>query len=120
MIEQAVSPLRRRMIEDMTIRQFTSKIQHDYVRAVRAFAVFLGHSPDMATTEDLRRYQLHMASRGVAPTSGNRPLSMLFRGHRRCYSTHERTRMSRLSGECRLNSPSLTTSLIAVPLGGLA
>lgn len=57
-----VSPLRQRMIEDMTIRQFGEHTQRDYVRQVRAFTAFLGCSPDRAEPEDLRRYQLHLAS----------------------------------------------------------
>ena len=57
-----VSPLRQRMIEDMTIRQFGEHTQRDYVRQVRAFTAFLGLPPDRAEPEDLRRYQLHLAS----------------------------------------------------------
>ena len=49
MTDEAVSPLRRRMIEDMTIRQFAPKTQHDYVQRVTDFAAFLGRSPDTAT-----------------------------------------------------------------------
>ncbi len=65
MSTEAVSPLRRRMIEDMTIRQFGEHTQRDYVRQVREFTAFLGRSPDLAEPEDLRRYQLHMASLGA-------------------------------------------------------
>ncbi|WP_225118101.1 hypothetical protein [Bradyrhizobium sp. BRP22] len=46
MTDEAVSPLRRRMIEDMTIRKFAPKTQHDYVQRVKNFAAFLGRSPD--------------------------------------------------------------------------
>jgi integrase/recombinase XerD len=46
MTEQAISPLRRRMIEDMTIRKFAQKTQHDYVRRVKEFASYLKRSPD--------------------------------------------------------------------------
>ena len=46
MTEPAVSPLRQRMIEDMTIRRFCAHTQRDYVRQVRAFTAFLGRSPD--------------------------------------------------------------------------
>ena len=65
MISEAVSPLRRRMIEDMPIRQFGGKTKSDYIRQVREFAVFFGRSPDRAEPEDLRRYQLHLASLGA-------------------------------------------------------
>ncbi|MGO4741722.1 tyrosine-type recombinase/integrase [Bosea sp. 2KB_26] len=61
-----VSPLRQRMIEDMTIRQFGEHTQRDYVRQVRAFTAFLGLPPDRAEPEDLRRYQLHLASLGAS------------------------------------------------------
>ena len=60
-----VSPLRRRMIEDMTIRKFAPRTQEGYIRAVKNFSAFLGASPDKASFEDLRRYQLHLASSGV-------------------------------------------------------
>ena len=52
-----VSAPRERMIEDMRVRGFTEKTRSDYVRNVRAFAAFIGRSPDTATTEDLRRFQ---------------------------------------------------------------
>src|ERR1700683_3578319 len=69
MTDKAISPLRQRMIEDMTIRKFTPKTQHDYVQRVKQFAAFLRRSPDTASFEDVRRYQLHLAaSVGGAPT----------------------------------------------------
>ncbi len=68
MSEKPISPLRQRMIDDMTARRFKEKVQKDYVRHVRTFAAFLGRSPDTATSEDLRR-QLHMAKQQIgAPT----------------------------------------------------
>ena len=66
MSHDAISPLRRRMIEDMTIRQFGEKTRRDYIRQVRAFTAFLGRSPYGAEPEDLRRYQLHLASLGAS------------------------------------------------------
>ncbi len=57
MTEQTISPLRRRMIEDMEIRGFSPQTQGSYLRVVRDFAVFMRYSPDKAGTEDLRRYQ---------------------------------------------------------------
>ena len=62
----AISPLRQRMIEDMIVRQFGEHTKCDYIRQVREFTVFLGRSPDQAEPEDLRRYQLHMASLGAS------------------------------------------------------
>ena len=72
-----VSPLRQRMIEDMTIRQLGEKTQAGYVRVVRDFAAFLGRSPDQAEPEDLRRYQLHLASQGAAAGKMNAAVSAL-------------------------------------------
>ena len=66
MSPEAISPLRQRMIEDMSIRQFGEKTRRDYLRQVREFAAFLGRSPDRAEPEDLRRYQLHLASLGAS------------------------------------------------------
>jgi site-specific recombinase XerD len=77
MTEQAMSPLRRRMIEDMTIRKFAPKTQHDYVQRVKNFAAFLGRSPDTATFEDVRRYQLHLATSGVGVASRNQTVATL-------------------------------------------
>jgi site-specific recombinase XerD len=77
MTEQTISPLRRRMIEDMTIRQFAPRTQAFYIRTVYNFTVFLGRAPDRATAEDLRRYQLHLASTGSSPTSINRAVTAL-------------------------------------------
>ena len=65
------SPLRRRMIEDMCVRKFGEKTQHDYIRHVEQFAKFLGRSPATATGEDLRRYQVHQTESGVQPPTVN-------------------------------------------------
>jgi integrase/recombinase XerD len=66
MSPDAISPLRRQMLEDMTIRRVGAHTQRDYVRQVREFTAFLGLSPDRAEPEDLRRYQLHLASLGAS------------------------------------------------------
>ena len=66
-----ISPLRRRMIEDMTVRGFVEKTQSDYIRHVKNFTVFLGGSPDTAEGEDLRRFQLHQREQGVQPPTMN-------------------------------------------------
>ncbi len=77
MTDSTISLLRRRMIDDMTIRGFASKTQKGYTGVVGDFAVFLGRSPDRASSEDLRRYQLHMRSAGVSATSMNAAVSAL-------------------------------------------
>jgi integrase/recombinase XerD len=71
MTEKAISPLRRRLIEDMTIRRLRPRTQHDYIRRVKSFADFLGRSPDKATAEDVRRYQLRLASTGATVPTVN-------------------------------------------------
>ena len=77
MTDRTISLLRRRMIEDMTVRGFTASTQQGYIRAVRDFTAFLGRLPDRADAEDLRRYQLHMRSRGASATSMNAAVSAL-------------------------------------------
>jgi len=77
MTDAAMSPLRRRMIEDMTIRKFAPKTQHDYVQRIKNFTAFLGRSPDTASFEDVRRYQLHLATSGAAAPTLNQSLSTL-------------------------------------------
>jgi site-specific recombinase XerD len=77
MTDKAISPLRRRMIEDMTARHFAEKVQKDYIRHVKNFAAFLGRSPDAATSEDLRLFQLHMTKTHVSPPSINAAVAAL-------------------------------------------
>jgi len=71
MSDKPISELRRRMIEDMTIRGFTTDTQRDYIRHVTNFTAFLGRAPNTATAEDIRRYQLHQTESGVAPPTIN-------------------------------------------------
>jgi hypothetical protein len=75
MTDEATSPLRQRMIEDMTIRKLTPKTQQDYVQRVKHFTAFLRRSPDTASFEDVRRYQLHLAASG-AGESGHSQCSL--------------------------------------------
>jgi len=77
MTDEAMSPLRRRMIEDMTIRKFAPKTQHDYVQRVKNFAAFLGRSPDTASFEDVRRYQFDLATRGAGVPTLNQSVATL-------------------------------------------
>ena len=60
MTQEKVSPLRERMMEDMRIRGMGDKSQKAHIRALKDFTAFLGRSPDTATPDDLRAYQLHM------------------------------------------------------------
>ena len=77
MTDAPVSPLRRRMIEDMTIRKFAPRTQEGYIRAVRSFSAFLRASPDTASFEDVRRYQLHLVSSGAGVPTINHTLTAL-------------------------------------------
>jgi integrase/recombinase XerD len=70
MTDEPLSPLRRRMIKDMTVRSFDPHTQSGYIRAVKKLAAFLGRSPDTADAEDLR------VSRSIcARPACRRPLS---------------------------------------------
>ena len=72
-----ITPLRQRMLEDMHLRKLEAKTQTSYVRAVRKLAVFLGRSPDTATAEDLRRFQLHLVDHGTSPITLNATITGL-------------------------------------------
>jgi len=74
---QGISPLRQRMLDDMRMRKLSAKTQSSYIRAVRHFAGFLGRSPDTASAEDLRRYQLHCVDRGISPITLNATITGL-------------------------------------------
>ena len=67
MSEKPISDLRRRMIEDMTIRGFTQATQRDYIRSVKSLAGFIGRSPDTATPDEIRAYQLRLREDGASP-----------------------------------------------------
>jgi len=73
----SVSPLRRRMLDDMAMRGLREETQRNYVMFVRSFAAFLGRSPDTATAEDVRRFQNHQADSGVQPPTVNCSVSAL-------------------------------------------
>jgi len=77
MTNPTISPLRQRMIDDMTVRGFTPCTQRGYLLAVRNFTAFLGRPPDRSDTEDLRRYQLHMRTSGASATTMNAAVSAL-------------------------------------------
>jgi integrase/recombinase XerD len=77
MTEKAISPLRRRLIEDMAIRRLDPKTQQQYVRHVKKFADFVGRSAEKATPEDVRRYQVWLASIGTTAGTVNAGASAL-------------------------------------------
>ena len=73
----AVTPLRHRMIEDMNGRKLSAGTQRGHIRSCKRFAAFLNRSPDTATTEDIRRFQLHLAEAGVSICNRNRIMTGL-------------------------------------------
>jgi integrase/recombinase XerD len=77
MHDQPISPLRQRMLDAMAVRNFSDKTRHDYIRHIKSFASFLGRSPDTASADDLRRFQLHQRQNGVQPSSMNSAVSAL-------------------------------------------
>jgi integrase/recombinase XerD len=72
-----ISPLRRRMIEDMTVRNLSPATQRSYIHAVKKFSEFFERSPAMLSTEDVRAYQLHLVSKGAAWASLNQAVCAL-------------------------------------------
>jgi site-specific recombinase XerD len=76
MTEQ-MTPLRRRMIDDMAIRNLSPATQRAYVRAVKNFSQFFRRSPDKLTFDDVRTYQLHLVSRALQATTINQIMSAL-------------------------------------------
>ena len=66
MTTNTVSPLRQRMIEDMNARKLCAGTQRGHIRSCKRFAAFLKRSPETATFEDIRRFQLHLAETGVS------------------------------------------------------
>ena len=62
-----ISPLRQRMIDEMTMRKLSPKTQSAYIRGVVNFTKFLGRSPDQASADEVREYQLYMAKEDFSP-----------------------------------------------------
>jgi site-specific recombinase XerD len=77
MNDKPISDLRRRMIADMTVRSFSDKTQHEYIRQIETFARFLGRSPDTASGDDIRRFQLAQVEQGAQPPKMNSQASAL-------------------------------------------
>ena len=72
-----ISPLRQRMIGDMTARHFSEKAQKDYIRCVKNLAAFIGRPPETATAEDLRLYRLHLVQSPLGASSVNSYMTAL-------------------------------------------
>lgn len=75
--EKPISDLRRRMLQDMSNRNFVDKTKHDYIRHVEALAKFLGRSPDTATADDVRQFQADQIAGAAQPSKMNTQASAL-------------------------------------------
>ena len=67
----AISPLRQRLTDDMNMRRFSRETQRNYIRDVGRFATFLRRSPDTATADDVRRFQIEQRDAGVPTPTMN-------------------------------------------------
>ena len=77
MTTMAITPLRQRMIEDMSARKLCVGTQSGHIRSCKRFAAFLKRSPITASLEDIRRFQLHLADTGVSICNRNRIMTGL-------------------------------------------
>src|SRR5918994_4371113 len=77
MTTEAITPLRQRMIEDMNSRKLGVHTQRGHIYSCKRFAAFLKRSPDTATREDLRLFQLHLAETGMSICNRNRIMTGL-------------------------------------------
>ncbi len=77
MTTNTISPLRQRMIEDMTARRLATGTQKGHILSCRRFAGFLQRSPERATAEELRRFQLHLCENAMSIASRNRTMTGL-------------------------------------------
>src|SRR5215470_17324912 len=68
----SVSPLRQRMIEDMVARKLNPHTQRSHIHGCKRFAAWLKHSPDTATPDEVRRFQLHLIESGASICNRNR------------------------------------------------
>src|SRR3974377_78187 len=75
MATEAITPLRQRMIEDMNARKLCAGTQRGHVFSCKRFAAFLKRSPDTATLDNIRRFQLHLAETGMSICNRNRTMT---------------------------------------------
>ena len=69
--KHSISPLQARMIEDMTARKLSPKTQQAHIRSCRRFAAWFGRSPELATAEDVRRFQLALVDCDISNSTRN-------------------------------------------------
>jgi hypothetical protein len=85
-----LSPLRRRMIEDMTVRNMSPATQRSYVSAVSKFSRYFGKSPERLSLEDVRAFQVHLVSTGISWPGLNQIVCALRTGSS-CFPSTDRT-----------------------------
>src|SRR5205823_8736541 len=73
----AISPLRRRMIEDMSARKLNPHTQRSHISSCKRFAAYLKRSPDTATADEIRLFQLHLTETGASICNRNRIMTGL-------------------------------------------
>ena len=77
MSPDAITPLRQRMIEDMNARKLCAGTQRGHIRGCKRFAAFLRRSPETATAEDIRQFQLHLAEASLSICTRNQIMTGL-------------------------------------------
>jgi site-specific recombinase XerD len=75
MSSDSISPLRQRMIEDMSARQLSPPTQKGHIRACKRFAAYLKRPPETATAENVRLFQLHLMESGLTIQNRNRTMT---------------------------------------------
>lgn len=100
LIPAVVSPLRQRLIDDMTMRRFTRETQRNYIRDVGRFANWLGRSLHNATAEEVRHFQIEQQDAGVPVPTMNSIVAAL----RSSSPTHSTDRIS-LASWCVPDTP---------------
>src|SRR5262245_57063304 len=76
-MNEGISPLRRRMIEDMTVRNLSPTTRASYIHNIKKFSLHFRQSPDRLGLEEVRAYQLHLVSQGIAWATLNQVVSSL-------------------------------------------
>src|SRR3979490_1685097 len=77
MSPESITPLRPRMIEDMNARKLCAGTQRGHIRGCKRFAAFLKRSPETATAEDIRQFQLHLAEASLSICTRNQIMTGL-------------------------------------------
>ena len=70
-----ITPLRQQMIEDMTARKLGHHSQRSHLHSCKRFAAFLGRSPDTATADDIKKFQLFLIEDGASICNRNRTMT---------------------------------------------